>query len=150
LNAVLSRAATDFGSSYYSYSGRFTIDSRTSFAKVLSSRSSVSTVLSNGSYDRVLSMVVRHAQGRLTPFFWSKACSAASGVQDFQDLCGEARLLGLHDGVSYPIHDATGDFGVLSFAASERAFGDAYCSHRLLADGLLVAAFTHDAMRRLV
>lgn len=147
LTEILLKTATNFGFTYYSYWGQFAIDSRESIIKVLTNRPTAET---DDAHSHLMDLVVHHAHGRLTPFLWSEASAVSGHAPNRSRLCDAAHLLGLGEGVTYPIHEGTGDFGVLSFGASEEVTNKARGSYGLVAVGLLIAAFTHEAVRRLV
>lgn len=147
---ILSDIATSMGFSCHIYSGRFTIDNHENITKFLSNVLPVGTAAPINAHDRISKLIGQQARGRLTPFIWGKTDRATHLGPVQQELSAEARLIGLEEGVSYPIHDGMGDFGVLSFSGPSNLFDQPEYFHRLLADGLLVAVFAHDAMKRVV
>lgn len=148
LTGLLYRIAGSFGYSYFSYSGLFAIDSHDSLAKILSSRP-MPRDSSDDVHGQLLRVLSGCSRGRLTPFVWSETHRDPYITAAGQELHEAARRLRFDDGISYPVHDSMGNSGVLSFASETRCLTSSD-RHRLLADGLLTAAFTHNAIRGLI
>lgn len=91
--------------------------------------------------------IVHHAQHSLCPLIWSDDLYTTECQRRFRD---EARMHGLAEGITVPVHSRNGDVAFLSLAVS-RSGEDARRHVRdMLNWGSLLATFTHEAMRRIV
>ena len=66
--------------------------------------------------------VIRLARKQTLPIYWNRLDERASFLQEgTMDVMGLAAEFGLRNGISFPLHGAAGENGILSFITSERA-----------------------------
>lgn len=88
-----------------------------------------------------------HACTSLSPLVWCDDLYRSAAQQNFRKL---ARLHGIAEGVTFPVHSRNGDFAQLNLSLS-RCGDDARRHVRAtLTWGTLLATLTHEAMRRIV
>lgn len=69
--------------------------------------------------------VIRLARKQTLPIYWNRLDERASFLQEgTMDVMGLAAEFGLRNGISFPLHGAAGENGILSFITSERASSD--------------------------
>ncbi|MGL5525629.1 MAG: LuxR family transcriptional regulator [Aeromonas veronii] len=66
--------------------------------------------------------VIRLARQQTLPIYWNRLDERARFLQEgSMDVMGLAAEFGLRNGISFPLHGAAGENGILSFITSERA-----------------------------
>ena len=69
--------------------------------------------------------VIQLARKQTLPIYWNRLDERASFLQEgSMDVMGLAAEFGLRNGISFPLHGAAGETGILSFITSERASSD--------------------------
>ncbi|MGN5139379.1 LuxR family transcriptional regulator [Aeromonas sp. 164P] len=69
--------------------------------------------------------VIQLARKQTLPIYWNRLDERASFLQEgSMDVMGLAAEFGLRNGISFPLHGAAGENGILSFITSERASSD--------------------------
>lgn len=69
--------------------------------------------------------VIRLARKQTLPIYWNRLDERARFLQEgSMDVMGLAAEFGLRNGISFPLHGAAGENGILSFITSERASSD--------------------------
>lgn len=91
--------------------------------------------------------IVSYALDSICPLVWSDAMYVGEIQQAFKD---EARMYGLGQGVTFPIHARNGDVALLSLVMSGSGADSRKHVHEMLAWGLLLATLTHETMRQII
>lgn len=69
--------------------------------------------------------VIQLARKQTLPIYWNRLDERARFLQEgSMDVMGLAAEFGLRNGISFPLHGAAGENGILSFITSERASSD--------------------------
>ncbi|PKQ72395.1 transcriptional regulator [Aeromonas sobria] len=69
--------------------------------------------------------VIQLARKQTLPIYWNRLDERARFLQEgTMDVMGLAAEFGLRNGISFPLHGAAGETGILSFITSERASSD--------------------------
>ncbi|PKQ82618.1 transcriptional regulator [Aeromonas sobria] len=69
--------------------------------------------------------VIQLARKQTLPIYWNRLDERARFLQEGRmDVMGLAAEFGLRNGISFPLHGAAGETGILSFITSERASSD--------------------------
>lgn len=89
--------------------------------------------------------VVTHCLGSALPIVWDGNTFRSKEQNEFYE---EAKYYGLLNGISLPVHGATGEFGVLSFASSEKNADALRTSGELLAAISLIRDYALESSRR--
>lgn len=100
-------------------------------------------------YDRkcfhYIDPVVAHCQASALPIAWSADSFRGNVQQDFYE---QASGHGLRSGITYPIHGAEGEFGMLSFVSANRLHMRALCNYELLTSLSLVRDYALESSIR--
>jgi LuxR family quorum-sensing transcriptional regulator LasR len=94
-----------------------------------------------------LDPTVLHACSALSPLIWSDDMYCNEAQRHFRD---QARLNGIVEGVTFPIHSRNGDFALLNLSLSQSNAETRRHTRAMLTWGALLAAVTHEVMGRLV
>lgn len=69
--------------------------------------------------------IIQLARRQTLPIYWNRLDEKARFLQeDSMDVMGLAAEFGLRNGISFPLHGAAGESGILSFITAERASSD--------------------------
>lgn len=91
---------------------------------------------------------IKHCRNSILPLPWDKLDTAAAPPQSAR-LFDEARQHGRAGGVTLPIHCGTKEFGLLSLAFDPREKKAAEITAATLGQAQLIAAYMHEAMRKM-
>jgi len=140
-------AMLDFDS--FLYGGIFSLGKQKSILKIVSGYPAEWRLKYDAENYIQIDPVMQHCSARLVPIAWGDLAYTSRQQYEFME---EAGTYGLVSGISFPVHSKQGDIGVLSFARRVRHAepADAQRSMLALAQGVLVAAFMHDVMTRIV
>ncbi|GAB2916608.1 LuxR family transcriptional regulator MalR [Paraburkholderia jirisanensis] len=141
-------AMLDFDS--FLYGGIFSLGKQKSILKIVSGYPAEWRLKYDAENYIQIDPVMQHCSARLVPIAWGDLACTSRQQHEFME---EAGAYGLVSGISFPIHSKQGDIGVLSFARRVRQTtgpADAQRAMLTLAQGVLVAAFMHDVMTRIV
>ncbi|MDH5545690.1 MAG: LuxR family transcriptional regulator [Gammaproteobacteria bacterium] len=87
---------------------------------------------------------VIHCANHVTPFFWQQMSGSRHKV------INEAREFGLHQGISVPVHGATGEKAIFSVACEHQSKPSTNLFNAELGSLLIFASFVHETVRRVI
>ncbi|HYD80781.1 MAG TPA: LuxR family transcriptional regulator [Paucimonas sp.] len=147
VNSALFEISSKLGFDAFMYGGRFHIGGTRYVERIASNYNASWLEKYETQRYAHIDPTVSHALSSLCPLVWSDDMYKNDMQHNFKE---EARMHGLAEGMTLPVHSRNGDVAMLSLAVSRSGDEARRHVHKMLTFGSLLATLTHEAMRRIV